>query len=266
MAMRSAFGKPRIRHLRNRYLLGSDLILFAAATILSYALRFEGFEWGYDYAQSALVYLAVALPVKIFLFWRLGLYRRLWLYAGVVELERIIATSAASGLACLLLGALLLPGLGLTDVRVPLSVLFMDGLLTAASAALPRLWSSGCWAGGDSGSGWRTRQAGADRRRGRRGRDDRQGADRPSAAGAQPGRLRGRRSVASTATGCATCRSRAAVADRATWCSATRRRRESSSRCRGLRRRSCARWCRRPSRPVSRRGPSRASSTSSPAG
>jgi FlaA1/EpsC-like NDP-sugar epimerase len=136
--MRSATGGQRYRHLRNRYLLGSDLVLFAAGSILAYALRFEGFEWGPDHTRSALIYLSVSLPLKILLFWQLGLYRRLWLYAGVVELERIIATSLASGLACLLLGAVLLPGVGLIDVRVPISVLFMDGLLTAATAALPR--------------------------------------------------------------------------------------------------------------------------------
>jgi hypothetical protein len=32
-----------------------------------------------------------------------------------------------------------LPAVGLAEIRVPLSVLFMDGLLTAAFAALPRL-------------------------------------------------------------------------------------------------------------------------------
>jgi FlaA1/EpsC-like NDP-sugar epimerase len=38
----------------------------------------------------------------------------------------------------LLVGGLLLPGTGLTVMRVPLSVLFMDGLFTAAFAAAPR--------------------------------------------------------------------------------------------------------------------------------
>ena len=34
--------------VRNRYLFASDILLFSASTILAFALRFEGFEWGPD--------------------------------------------------------------------------------------------------------------------------------------------------------------------------------------------------------------------------
>jgi FlaA1/EpsC-like NDP-sugar epimerase len=129
---------PLASRVRNRYLFGSDLLLFASSTILAFALRFEGFEWGPSQTHAAVLFLLVSLPLKLAIFWRVGIYRRLWRYAGVVEVERLISASMASGLVGLLLGAALLPGLGLTDMRVPLSVLFMDGLLTAAFAAMPR--------------------------------------------------------------------------------------------------------------------------------
>ena len=125
--------------IRNRYLFASDLCLFVSATVIAYALRFEGFEWGPAHHQAAVVYLLVSLPIKLYVAWSVGIYRRLWRYAGIIEVERLIASAAISGLVCILLGGLILPVLGITEVRVPLSVLFMDGLLTAAFAALPRL-------------------------------------------------------------------------------------------------------------------------------
>jgi FlaA1/EpsC-like NDP-sugar epimerase len=129
---------PLATKIRNRYLFGSDALLFASATILAFALRFEGFDWGPDQNHAAVLFLLIGLPLKLVIFWRVGIYRRLWRYAGVVEVERLISAAMASGAVGLLLGAILLPGLGLTVMRVPLSVLFMDGLLTAAFAAMPR--------------------------------------------------------------------------------------------------------------------------------
>ena len=129
---------PRAQ-IRNRYLFASDLFLFVSSTIIAYALRFEGFEWGPAHTQTALVFLLVSLPVKLYVGWWVGIYRRLWRYAGIIEVEKLITSAAISGLICLVLGALVLPLLGITEVRVPLSVLFMDGLLTAAFASLPRL-------------------------------------------------------------------------------------------------------------------------------
>ncbi len=129
---------PPPAHVRNRYLFASDILLFGSSTIIAFALRFEGFEWGDIWNHAALLYLTLSLPIKLYVFWTVGMYRRLWRYAGIVEVERLISASALSGLACLLLGLVILPGLRLTEARVPISVLFMDGLLTGAVASLPR--------------------------------------------------------------------------------------------------------------------------------
>jgi FlaA1/EpsC-like NDP-sugar epimerase len=126
-------------HVRNRYLFGSDLFLFASSTIIAFTIRFEGFEWGGAQERAAVLYLLFSLPIKLYAFWAVGMYRRLWRYAGIVEVERLISAAAVSGIVCLLVGMALLPGLGLTEMRVPLSVLFIDGLLTAVAASLPRL-------------------------------------------------------------------------------------------------------------------------------
>ena len=125
--------------LRNRYLFASDVYLFGASTLAAFVLRFEGFHWGVLEAHAASVYLLASLPIKLLIFWLGGLYRRLWRHAGVVEVERLMAASCASGLACVLLGLAVLPSLGLVPERLPLSILALDALLTAGAAALPRL-------------------------------------------------------------------------------------------------------------------------------
>ena len=125
--------------MRNRFFLLSDLLLFAASTLLAFALRFEGFTWGPDYVRAAIVYVLFAVPLKLLVSYHTGLYRRLWRHAGVMELERLILAASIFGLGCFVLGALLLPLVGLVPVRLPLSVLLLDSLLSALALALPRV-------------------------------------------------------------------------------------------------------------------------------
>jgi len=125
--------------LRNRHLLAIDLALVPVATLLAFALRFEGLSWPGDYPRIAATYLLFALPIKISLLLIFGLYRRLWRLASVSELESILLATGLSALLCLGLGAWVLPIAGVTTLRVPLGVLANDGLLTAFVVALPRL-------------------------------------------------------------------------------------------------------------------------------
>src|SRR5882724_12854083 len=112
---------PPRAQIRNRYLFASDLCLFVSATVIAYGLRFEGFEWAAPHRQTVVVYLLFAIVVKLYVAWSVGIYRRLWRCAGIIDVERLIASAAISGFICLALGALVLPMVGLTEVRVPLS-------------------------------------------------------------------------------------------------------------------------------------------------
>ncbi|HEX2218039.1 MAG TPA: nucleoside-diphosphate sugar epimerase/dehydratase [Gemmatimonadales bacterium] len=132
--------KLSVRHLRNRHLLALDALLLAASTMGAYVVRFEGFDWGPWVLFTALVYLVVSLPLKLAVLHYVGLYRRLWRFAGVAELEHILVATAISASLCGLVGAVLLPGLGITPMRVPLSVLFIDACLSSGVVALPRLF------------------------------------------------------------------------------------------------------------------------------
>jgi len=125
--------------VRNRYFVLSDTVLFSVSTALAFALRFEGFEWPEVYRQTALVYLLVSVPLRLAVCYRAGIYKRLWRHASVVEVERLITAVSGFGLACVVAGALVLPALHLVPVRVPISVLFLDILLSAVFVTLPRL-------------------------------------------------------------------------------------------------------------------------------
>jgi FlaA1/EpsC-like NDP-sugar epimerase len=125
--------------VRNRYFLLSDLLLFVVATVAAFAIRFEGFTWGPDYARAAIVFLLVALPFKLVIAHLSSLYRRLWTHAGVFELERLILASTLIGTVGFLLGGWLLPATGLIPVRLPFSVMLLDALLGAVALTLPRM-------------------------------------------------------------------------------------------------------------------------------
>jgi len=130
---------PPLAGLRNRYLLLSDALLLLLGVGLAYTLRFEGFNWGFQHTQTALVYALTSLPLKLAIFLWFGFYRRLWRHAGVLELEQVLEGTALSGACCFILGAVLLPWSGLTPVRVPYSLLLLDAMLTTAFVSLPRM-------------------------------------------------------------------------------------------------------------------------------
>jgi FlaA1/EpsC-like NDP-sugar epimerase len=125
--------------MRNRFFLGIDVCLAIAVVFVSFTARFEGLSWWPSLSRMAFWYVAVAVPVKVILFHQVGLYRRLWRYASIADLETLVLACLLGTVASFAIGVVLLPGLGLTETRVPIGILVMDCALTAASIALPRL-------------------------------------------------------------------------------------------------------------------------------
>jgi FlaA1/EpsC-like NDP-sugar epimerase len=108
------------------FLLG-DIALIALALYVSFWLRFDGVipERWLDWLR---VYAAIALAIKLPVFWQLGLYRMSWTHVSTHELTRV---GLAVGVAQALLGALyFLLGRELPVDPLPRSVLLLDGLLT----------------------------------------------------------------------------------------------------------------------------------------
>ena len=127
--------------LRNRHMLMFDVVTLLVACIAAYVVRFEGFAQWINGPQRHVVlwFLALSVPMRISLFWFLGLYRRYWSLASVAELERVLGAGVAAGACSFLIGIVLLTVFRFTDERMPLSVFTIDALLVCAGITLPRV-------------------------------------------------------------------------------------------------------------------------------
>ena len=125
--------------MRNRFFLAIDVCLAVAVVLLSFTARFEGLDWWPSMSSMAMWYVATAVPIKILLFQRVGLYRRLWRYASIADLEILVLACLMGTIVSFTVGIGVLPGIGLIPSRVPIGVLVMDSALTAAAIAFPRL-------------------------------------------------------------------------------------------------------------------------------
>jgi FlaA1/EpsC-like NDP-sugar epimerase len=115
-----------------------DVIASGFAWLAAFWLRFN-LEVPPDYMRTAFATLPWVVLVNALLFWRLGLYRGLWRYASLPDLQRILVAVAVAALAVPALFTLV----GL-ETPVPRSVyLIMPVLLIGAmcgSRLLYRAW------------------------------------------------------------------------------------------------------------------------------
>lgn len=105
--------------LRNRHVFLIDALLLVAASLGAIALQFEGFHWPAEVQQRVLIGLLVNLPLKLTVFWLFGLYRGLWRYGSLSEVERIFVAGAVAAVVSVTLGAVVYPTLGVTNGRAP---------------------------------------------------------------------------------------------------------------------------------------------------
>ncbi len=128
-----------LKRIRNRHLFVADTFSVIAATLIAFLVRFEDWQWISQNARLVILYLVISVPLRLFIFFLAGMYRRLWRHASVGELNPIIVAALGGGAACAVIGLVLLPLSGLTPTRVPFSVVFIDTFLTGALIGLPRL-------------------------------------------------------------------------------------------------------------------------------
>jgi FlaA1/EpsC-like NDP-sugar epimerase len=127
-----------IPRLRNRAFFLSDLLLLPICAYIAFAARFEG-AWTphIDVAFRAFVVAAVLLKLLVLI--SLGLYRRLWRYASVSDVQTLLQAAVFCALIDALLGLVVLPVLGLVDGRLSVAVILLTACLSAVAITLPRL-------------------------------------------------------------------------------------------------------------------------------
>ena len=115
-----------------------DVVASAVAWLAAFWLRFN-LEVPQPFLMTALETLPMVVGVCALLFWRLGLYRGLWRYASLPDLQKILFAVTLASVACAALMLLIKP-----DPAVPRSVfIIMPMLLVGAmsgSRLLYRAW------------------------------------------------------------------------------------------------------------------------------
>ncbi|MCX7790976.1 MAG: polysaccharide biosynthesis protein [Chloroflexaceae bacterium] len=122
--------------IRNRYLLGADLLLLPLAAYCSFVLRLEQPDLG-QYAPGFFLFVALVAPLTVLFFWIFGSYARYWRYASPRE---FLTLYTALAIATLLVGAILSMQRAMSEAAlVPFSIPFLFVVLAAGMVTLPRL-------------------------------------------------------------------------------------------------------------------------------
>jgi len=123
--------------MRNRYFLLLDAVLLALVPLVALVLRLEGFEGLAGFEQTLIWFTVLTLPLRLAIAWRAGLYRCVWRFASITELERILVAGLVIASVTTVIG-LGLPFAG-TPQRMPISAIAIDAMLTLAVLAGSRL-------------------------------------------------------------------------------------------------------------------------------
>jgi FlaA1/EpsC-like NDP-sugar epimerase len=132
--------RASIDRLRNRHLLVVDAVLALFVPFFLYALRYEGLHWPAGQLETLVVFTAISVPLRLVIYQLAGMYKQLWRFAGIAELELVFLAGLASGIACFLVGRYIDPAVGLAPRRMGLSMLFNGAMLNLVMLAGPRVF------------------------------------------------------------------------------------------------------------------------------
>jgi FlaA1/EpsC-like NDP-sugar epimerase len=125
--------------MRNRHLLLLDAAALVVSPLIAFVVRFEELSWLGQNLRMVLPYILLAGPVRLVVFYSLGMYRRLWRHASIGELRQILVAGGTAAVFAAIIGFWIMPVAQITPSRVPFSVVFIDAFLMTAFVALPRL-------------------------------------------------------------------------------------------------------------------------------
>lgn len=89
-------------------LMAIDLLCVWAAIVLAFVIRYEALVTVWPYLQWGRAYFIMAPLIQIPIFYAFGLYNRIWRYASINEMARILLAGALSSLILFVLNFLIL--------------------------------------------------------------------------------------------------------------------------------------------------------------
>jgi FlaA1/EpsC-like NDP-sugar epimerase len=125
--------------MRNRHLFLLDVVLLTVMPIGLLSLRLESAVFPPGMQQALIVYVCLAVPTRIATAYAFGVYRSLWRYASLTELEHLVQSGALAGVLTFLQGSLFLVISGLAPHRLPYGFLVNDAVFAMCALAGSRL-------------------------------------------------------------------------------------------------------------------------------
>jgi len=125
--------------MRNRFYFVLDLVGLAFVPFAGLLLRFEGPYWPSGYLATAIAFALFTLPLRLYVAYRFGLYRCIWKFASIRELERILSASLTAAALNSVIGIWIIQAVA--PRRMPYSALVLDALLMTGILAAPRLYA-----------------------------------------------------------------------------------------------------------------------------
>ena len=95
--------------MRNRHLFLLDAAALVVAPVIAFLVRFEDFGWLGQNLRMVLPYILLAGPVRLFVFYNLGMYRRLWRHASIGELKQILVAGGIAAIFAAAIGFWIMP-------------------------------------------------------------------------------------------------------------------------------------------------------------
>jgi FlaA1/EpsC-like NDP-sugar epimerase len=122
-----------ISRMRNRWYLLLDVLFCTGSPALAFLLRLEEIHWIAPDFGGLVFYTLLSLVIKVPVFYRYNLYNRNWYFAGIDELLSITFATGVAMTRLVVIVAILRAYDIFPALRCPLSIPFIDGLLTLAA-------------------------------------------------------------------------------------------------------------------------------------
>lgn len=122
-----------LKGVRNRHVMGGDIIMFLFIPAVALALRIESLEEMWRYTVPLAFYTLLSVLWKLAVFFPFGLYNRYWRYASVDELATVVIANLFSWVTGIVLFFAVMKPFGIVTPEFPRSIPILDGLLTMLS-------------------------------------------------------------------------------------------------------------------------------------
>ena len=129
----------RGERLSQKQLLLLDASVLTLAWAVAWTLRFEGMDWVETWRKAASIHLLYSVPLWIGVLSFFRLYRRVWTLASLEEVEALLVAVAVGAMSNIAVAIFLLPLSGITESRLPLSVVSSFTMWGIVGITVPRL-------------------------------------------------------------------------------------------------------------------------------